>query len=303
MHARQFGELSAQMSHGRLLPWALACLGFAAMYVPVYGNAAQYLWRTDEFGHAPIVLLVVIWLFWRVRHDIASAPLSPVGVSWPLFALGLLLYLFGRTFSISSVEFLSQIPVAISLLLLLRGRAAVSAAWFALLYLVFMVPLPGALVDALTGPLKQWISTIVVELLYRLGYPIARTGVVLTVGPYQLLVADACSGLHSMFSLAAVGTLFMYLTRRASWMHNAIMLAAIVPIAFGANIVRVIALVLITYHAGDAAGQGFLHSAGGMVLYLVALASVFLLDMCVAALTPSQRLADRSKSTTDRKFE
>ena len=68
-----------------------------------------------------------------------------------------------------------------------------------------MIPLPGIIVDAVTGPLKQWISVIVVELLYDVGYPISRNGVVLTIGQYQMLVADACSGLHSMYSLSALG--------------------------------------------------------------------------------------------------
>jgi exosortase/archaeosortase family protein len=100
-------------------------------------------------------------------------------------------------------------------------------------------------------------------------------------------VADACSGLNSMFSLAAVGVFFMYLTHSANWKRNAILLASIIPIAFGANIVRVIGLVLVTYYGGDAAGQGFLHSAGGMVLFMVALASFLLLDKLVAVLMPT----------------
>jgi exosortase B len=172
----------------------------------------------------------------------------------------------------------SQPFIAAGVLLLLRGPEAIRVAWFPLLYFVFMIPLPGILVDAVTGPLKQWISIIVVELLYDIGYPISRNGVVLTIGQYQMLVADACSGLHSMYSLSALGTLFMYIMARRSKLHNAIMLASILPIAFIANIVRVIALVLITYHFGDEAGQGFLHGAAGMVLMLVALMCFFALD-------------------------
>ena len=152
-----------------------------------------------------------------------------------------------------------------------------------------MIPLPGIIVDAVTGPLKQWISAIVVELLYYVGYPISRNGVVLTIGQYQMLVADACSGLHSMYSLSALGTLFMYIMARRSTLHNAIMLASILPIAFVANIVRVIALVLITYHLGDEAGQGFLHGAAGIVLMLVALVCFFALDALLARILGGRR--------------
>jgi exosortase/archaeosortase family protein len=103
--------------------------------------------------------------------------------------------------------------------------------------------------------------------------------VVISVGQYQLLVADACSGLNSMFSLFALGTLFMYLMRRESTVHNVIMFLMIAPIAFIANIVRVVILVLVTYHFGDEAGQGFLHGAAGIFLMLVALALLFCLDL------------------------
>src|SRR5207344_1473437 len=100
-------------------------------------------------------------------------------------------------------------------------------------------------------------SSAAENILHAAGYPIGRTGVVLIVGQYQLLVADACSGLNSMFSLSALGFLYLYLMRRASVLHNALIVASILPIAFAANIVRVLVLILVTYHFGDAAGQGF----------------------------------------------
>ena len=107
-----------------------------------------------------------------------------------------------------------------------------------------------------------------------------------TIGRYELLVADACSGLNSMFSLAALGALFIHIMGRQSRLHTALLVLAIVPIAFAANIVRVVSLVLITYHFGDAAGQGFLHGAAGIVLMLVALLAFFALDWCLARWLP-----------------
>ena len=147
-----------------------------------------------------------------------------------------------------------------------------------LLFIIYLIPLPGIFVDAITGPLKQHISSIAEQILFMAGYPIARSGVVLTVGQYQLLVADACSGINSMFSLSAIGLLYLYLIQRKSWLHNGLILASLLPIAFCANIMRVMFLVLVTYHLGDAAGQGFLHGFSGMVLFFVALISVLILD-------------------------
>jgi exosortase B len=265
--------------------WLLLLVGFAAMYVPLYWVASQDLWQSDELGHGPIILAVVACLFWMARHRIKASSTPPAhALGWCLFATGLLLYGFGRTFSVSSVEFGSQLFVAAGGLALLGGMGALKAAWFPLLYMVFMVPLPASVVDAMTGPLKNWVSILVVDLLYIVGYPIARAGVMISIGPYQLLVADACSGLNSMFSLTAVGALFIHFTKRPNRLHNGIMVASILPIAFAANIVRVTALVLLTFHQGDEAGQGFLHGAAGIVLMAAALGMLVGLDALLAAM-------------------
>ena len=273
-------------------PWLLAAIGLAAMYLPSYWTAAHGIWNSEDFGHGPIVLAVAAWLFWSVRAQVVASPVQPSPVlAWCLLALGVFLYLFGRAFGISSAEFLSQPIVVASTLLLLRGAGALRAAWFPVLYLIFMVPLPGTLVDLLTGPLKQGISVVVTEFMHALGYPIARSGVMITIGQYQLLVADACSGLHSLFSLSALGTLFMYIMGRQNRWHNAWMLASIIPIALISNGVRVIVLVLVTYHFGDEAGQGFVHGAAGMVLMLVALMFFFALDTLLARIFPDKAAA------------
>lgn len=261
------------------MSWLLAMGGFVAMYAPVYWWASKGIWQTDDQGHGPIILAVLIWLFWGLHRQINNAPSRPApALGWPTFVLGLSVYFVGRVFSISILEFGSQPLVVAGALLLLKGTPALRLAWFPVLYFIFMIPLPGILVDAITGSLKGWIANIVESTLYLAGYPIARSGVILSVGPYQLQVADACSGLNSMFSLSALGTLFMYMMGRKSKAHTVIMLLSILPIAFAANIVRVITLVLVTYYLGDEAGQGFLHGAAGMMLMLVALLFFFTLD-------------------------
>lgn len=289
----------AHPAPGRAVWWVILA-GLVAMYLPVYWNAAfgpDAIWQSDENGHGPIILVVVAWLFWSKRHAISDLEADPKpALGWFFFALGLLVYVFGRVFGVSSAEFASHILVVTGGLLLLKGPAALRAAWFPVLYLVFLIPLPGTLVDAVTGVVKYWISGIVESVLHAAGYPIGRSGVMMTIGQYELLVADACSGLHSMFSLSALGTLYMYIMGRVSRVHNAIMLAAILPVAFVANIVRVILLVLITFYLGDEAGQGFLHGAAGLVLMLVALAIFFALDGLLAMVFKRGRQAGTSSA-------
>lgn len=199
-----------------------------------------------------------------------------------LLLFGLLLYAVGRPHDITLVEVGSLAPIMAGVLLAMRGWPSLRAFWFPILFVIFMVPLPGIFVDALTAPLKQSISAVAEQILYAAGYPIARTGIVLNIGQYQLLIADACSGINSMFSLSALGLLYLYFMRRQSVLHNGLIVICLLPIAYCANILRVIFLVLVTYHFGDAAGQGFLHGGAGMVLLVVSLSCVFLFDAVLA---------------------
>lgn len=257
----------------------LLLLGFVAMYWPAYVELAHTIWSTDEQGHGPIILAVSVWLFYNYRHELAALKPEPMPVVGGIvLALGLAAYVLGRSQSFLGLMVGSQLFVITSLILLFMGRRALRLVWFPLFFLVFMTPFPEALVATVTGPLKSAVSLVAADLLYALGYPVSRVGVILNVGQYQLLVADACAGLNSMFTLEALGLLYMNLMKYTSVARNVALAILVVPIAFGANIVRVMILVLVTYHFGDAAGQGFVHSFAGMVLFMVGLVFVLLTD-------------------------
>jgi len=261
------------------LEWIPVVAGLLALYLPSIYGLANGLWQQDEYAHGPIILLVIVWLIWDRREALLTppaqtAPLAGIG----LLLLGLTAYLLGRSQGVTILDVGSLVPILGGTVLAMRGWPALRTLWFALFFVVYLVPLPGIFVDAATAPLKELVSGIAEGILYTFGYPIARSGVILTVGQYQLLVADACSGLNSMFSLSAIGLLYLYLVQRKNWLHNALIIASLIPIAFCANILRVMFLVLVTYHFGDAAGQGFLHGFSGMVLFVVALTGVLLLD-------------------------
>lgn len=285
----RFGAAAAPPASGGsrgALPWqAWIPVGLAllALYGQTIWSHATGIWQTDDHFHGAIVFAVSAWLIatrFGALSSLPDAPIRPAALL--LFGLSMLCYLLGRSQSIGFFEIASLPPMLLSVVLLTKGWAGVRLMAFPLFFLVFCIPLPGPVVNALTGPLKEHVSGLVEAVLYQAGLPIARNGVVLFVGPYQMLVADACSGINSMFALVALGTLFMYLVRRTSVLHNAIMLAAIVPIAFAANVLRVAFLVLITYFFGDEAGQGFLHGFSGMALFIGALVMLLAIDLALA---------------------
>lgn len=272
--------LDAQPPLGGGREWLPVIAGLMVLYVPTFYDLAVTLWPQDDHAHGPIVLAVILWLFWDKRQVLFAAPARTAPVpGFALLVFGLMTYALGRSQDIILFEVGALAPTLAGVLLATRGWPALRAFWFALLFIGFLVPLPGFFVDALTMPLKQNVSAIAEQLLYAAGYPIARNGVVLTIGQYQLLVADACSGLNSMFSLSALGLLYLYLVRDESWLHNGLLLASILPIAFLSNVVRVMIVILVTYHFGDAAGQGFLHGLAGMALFVIALLILFGFDV------------------------
>ena len=253
--------------------------GFLLLLVPTVLDLARGVWNSDEQGHGPIICVVSVWLMWRKRQAVIDAPYRPAnGVGVVLFVVALLLYALGRSQQIIQAEVVGLITAATALLLLLRGVQGLRAVAFPLFFLAFMVPLPGVLVQAITIPLKTAVSYVAEALMHQAGYPIGRTGVILTVGPYQLLVADACAGLNSMFTLEALGLLYMNLMGYTSKLRNVLLAILVVPIAFVANVIRVIILILVTYHFGDEAGQGFVHTFAGMVLFGVGLTMMLATD-------------------------
>jgi exosortase B len=271
------------------LEWLPVAAGLLVLYVPVFYEFSNGHWQSDDHAHGPIILAVIAWLVWTKREALlAPAVRTAPGAGVALLAFGLLLYVMGRSQDITIFEAGALAPILAGALLAMRGWAGLRTFWFPILFIVFMIPLPGMFVDGVTSVLKREVSQIAEQVLYAVGYPVARTGVTLTVGQYQLLVADACSGLNSMFSLSALGLLYLYLMRHKSWLQNGIILASILPIAFAANIIRVLVLVLVTYHFGDEAGQGFLHGAAGILLMLVALLILLLLDAILARLINSR---------------
>jgi len=265
------------------LEWLPVAVGLLVLYVPTFYDLSRTLWQDEDHVHGPIILAVVLWLAWRQRAALVDGSGGHARFSgFALLALGLLLYVVGRSQGIDVFQVGALVPIVAGVLLAMRGWKALRAFWFVLLFAFFLIPFPNIFVDAVTGSLKQNVSAVAEAILYAAGYPVARSGVVLNIGQYQLLVADACSGLNSMFSLSALGLLYLYVMQRTSVLHNAIVVACILPIAFAANVVRVLALILITYYFGDAAAQGFLHGAAGMVLVMVALVLLLVLDGVLA---------------------
>ncbi len=248
-------------------------------YLPTLHDLVVRYWLHEEQAYSVIVAVAIVALFWSARKHFVAAPAHPHRVTgYVSLGCGLLAFVIGRALGVMALEVGSAIPALIGVLLITHGIAALRVYWLPIIYLCFLVPIPEMLVESVTGPLKISVSHLAENLLYALDYPVARMGVTLSIGKYQLLVADACSGMRSIFSLFALGLIYLHVVHRPSWLHNLILLLAIVPLALLANFARVVTLMLLVYYYGEAVAQGFMHGFSGLILFAVAVLAFIGID-------------------------
>ena len=260
-------------------------IGCAVLAIPTMIQVATKSWSTEQGGHGPLVLATGLWAVWRELQGkaIETRP-GKLSVSLPLLAFTLGLFIVARITGVLEIEAFAMYGALITGAYALFGPALIRAIWFPLVYLAFTLPPPDTVVAVVTQPIKIAISTWAVSVLHVVGYPVASSGVTIQIGQYQLLVAAACAGLNSIVTLTALCLFYVYLRHRSNPIAFVVIAVCAIPVAIISNFVRVMALVLITYHFGDAAAQGFIHDFAGLLMFAVALLTIFGIDQLAAPL-------------------
>lgn len=273
---------SRQRTENRLagLRWALPlAAGFMALAVPTFQGIANVSWSTEQGAHGPIVLALGLWLLVRSWPSMTAhaQPGKPL-IGAALLVPSLLIYLIARIVGSIVIESAALYFVFVATLYLFVGARAMRLSWFPIAYLLFVLPPPGSFVAAATQPLRLQLSELAVWILAKFDYPVAQSGLNILVGQYHLEVKAACGGLNSMISLTAMGLFYAHLRQYTSLAYNAFLFVGIIAMAILANLVRIMLLMLISHHLGDAAATGFLHQFAGFTMFAVAMGGVILLD-------------------------
>jgi exosortase len=257
-------------------------------------QVARDTWSTEQGGHGPLVLATGIWAVWRELKT-AKFELRPgkLAIGLPVVALTVGIFVLARITGVLEVEAFAMYGTLICMAYMLFGSSMLKAIWFPLIYLAFALPPPDTVVAAVTQPIKIAISSWTVSVLHMVGYPVASSGVTIYIGQYELLVAAACAGLNSIVTLTALCLFYVYLKHRSNPIAFLVISIAAIPVAVISNFVRVMALVLITYHFGDSAAQGFIHDFAGLLMFSVALLTIFAIDQVATPLFGISSAKDR----------
>ncbi|AJF06532.1 exosortase A [Geoalkalibacter subterraneus] len=255
-------------------PAVLAGILFIAAFWFVFGRAISgmvYDWEVDpNYSHGFLIPFISGYLVWQKREALARIEVDRSWFGLLVIAAGLGLFLVGSVAGESFTMRFSMLVVLGGTLLFAFGWGIFRELAFPYAFLIFMIPLPYILYDAIAFPLKLMITEYSVAVLKLFGVPVMREGNIIHLTSTTLEVADACSGIRSMISLLALSTAMAYFFLARRW-KQIVLVALAIPIAMLANAIRVIGTGLLASRYGAGVAQGFFHEFAGLVIFAVAM--------------------------------
>lgn len=278
-----------------LIAFVIALLAFS----PALLNLGRVWFDSEEYGHGLIVPLIALYIYWLNRCDMSSQP--PLHPSWVALlpaATGGLLYLLGALADVDVATYYGLLIGLAALPLALGGWRLAKAAWYPLLLVLFVIPLPYLFSTLLTTKMQLVSSDIGVAFIRLFGLPVMQDGNVLHMGSFTMLVEEACSGLRYMYPLVSIGLIVAYFYRGPVW-QKLLIVVSTVPITIGMNSLRIAVTGLIIRYLGADAAEGFLHSFEGWIVFMLAFGMLMLEIWVLTRLFASnesfvQRLAIRT---------
>jgi exosortase len=257
----------------------LRALAVVAALVAAYRPSFRFLvdqWERDpNYSYGFFVIPIAAVILWTRRDRLDRARIAP---RWwgllPLLAVVALrfpLYEANEQF----IETATIPLVAAAAVLALGGWHLLEVAYPALIFLVFMLPLPASVNQHLAAPLQQVATQGSVALLQALGRPVMAEGNVIIVGATPLEVARACNGLSMLLSFVTLIAATVILVRRPLW-ERVILLLSAIPIALISNILRIAATALCYHRFGARVGEEIAHASAGWLMMPLALGMVWL---------------------------
>jgi len=263
------------------LPGFLLFVAVCAVALPVFWFGFESLaraWATPEYSHGPIIPLISLYLFLR---ELRAAPPDDDSLKrrWPgvlVIALALVIAVVGN---------LARIPdvVAYAFIIWTGGVVLTVFGWkrgirhqLPVFHLIFMLPLPQFLYWQMTVFLQGVSSVVGVWFVSAMGIPVFLDGNIIDLGPYKLLVAEACSGLRYLFPILSFSYLFSILYRGPIW-HKAILLLSAAPIAVFMNSFRIGVIGIMVNSFGIEHAEGFLHFFEGWIIFIACIGILFLM--------------------------
>lgn len=259
--------------------YGLYLIPVTVMMLLIYWHNVQWLWsrwmENPDYSHGPLIPLISLFIVYQKRKQIRKIDMRGSIIGVYVIALAVLIYIVSMRAQVNFALSYSLIIMLCGIVLFLGGKNLFSKVAFPICFLFFMVPFWGSAIANLSNALKALSSITTHGIIYLLGYPIFRDGVVLYMSKGTLEIADPCSGIRSLMALLALGTVIAYYSNTHLIKKVIIVLLAI-PIAFIGNTLRVVFFAVVLENKGVIITEGPLHTISGMVVFAFALAVLIL---------------------------
>lgn len=238
-----------------------------------------------SFGwYVPVFSIYVIWCERKRIFESVGAP-SPAGIAamLPFLFIGFL----GCRGAQIRFAVLSFAGLLVTVAWAMCGRRTAVRMLFPAAFLLFCIPLSSFL-DVVTVHLRLLAITISQFVLQGCGAEIVRSGTAIHAldGSFAIDVAQPCSGIRSIFALAALTVGYSYFNQ-PTWFRRALLSILAIPLAIAGNVARILTICLVANYASPDFATGFYHDYSGYVVFLVA---ILLMLACGEAI---DRLFDR----------
>lgn len=262
----------------------LLLAGFVAvLYAGVFAGLWKQWMEDPNLSHGFMVPLVSAYIVWSQRHRLQSVAVRPSNFGLAVIVAAVAMLIVATLSADLFVSRISFLVLLVGLVLFLAGPAMLRALAFPLGFLVFMIPLPGVLYYQLTFPLQLIASRFAAAALWLLHVPIVRAGNLLILPNCTLEVAEACSGIRSLFSIVALAVAYGYLSEARLW-KRIVLAVLMIPVAVICNGVRLVGTGLISYFAGQESALGFFHTFSGWLIFLLAVALMLIASRALQVL-------------------
>jgi exosortase len=272
----------------RPLEWVL--LGALALaFAPALRDLAAVWGSVDHYSHGPLVPLVAGWTAAR-SPVLRQGPVARRdGRGLAVVALALVAYALGLGASLPSLEGAALVAAVAGVGLHLFGPRGLARLSFPVGFLLFMVPLPASWLAPAIVWLQLAVSAAGAALLQAGGLEVVREGNVLVLpGDVSLFVAEACSGITSIVTLAPLAVALAYLSER-TLARRLVLVASVVPLAMLGNLLRVIGTVLAANAFGARpATEGPLHEAAGVLAFALSMLLLLGVGSALQRLAPAR---------------
>jgi exosortase len=249
----------------RLLDASIVLLIVVVFYPAVTEIAAAWT-SVDYLAYGAVVAPLCAWLAWWKRPVLARLPAERDVAGGAALAIAFSSFAFGFLSDLLFFQGLGLVGAIAGAVWLLRGRAWLRELAFPIGYLLFVVPPPPSAIAPLTNGLRLGLTEVALGVLHLFDLPVARDGNEILLPRDTLFVADACTGISSIFTLIPAAVLMAYFTQPQRW-GRAALIASVLPIALFWNFVRVIATVLGSLEYGAEQVAGPLHEAAGLLTF------------------------------------